>query len=241
MRHIGQDVRFAWRTFRRRPVLTAAIVVTLALGIGANAAIFSVTKAVLLERLPYTDPSRLVMVWEDESALGFPRNTPAPGNYADWASSIRAFDGVAALDTADFNLTGGGEPEKIGGARVTANLFSVLGVEPMIGRVWRLDEERSNSRLAVLNYSVWVRSLRQRSRRRRPHGRLQRPAVHHHRRDAGAFRIQRPGAGDLDAAAVLRGSVDKPRRPLLCWRSHACDRVSASRRRMLNSGPWPIA
>jgi putative ABC transport system permease protein len=159
MRHIAQDFRFAWRTFRRRPVFTAAIVITLALGIGANAAIFSVTKAVLLGRLPYTDPSRLVMVWEDDSALGFPRNTPAPGNYADWASSVRAFDGVAALDTADFNLTGAGEPEKIGGARVTANLFSVLGVEPMIGRVWRPDEERSNSRLAVLNYSVWVRSF----------------------------------------------------------------------------------
>jgi putative ABC transport system permease protein len=157
MRFIGQDVRFAVRTFRRRPVFTAALIATLALGIGANAAIFSVTKAVLLGRLPFRDPSRLVMVWEDAPAAGFPRNTPAPGSYADWVNSIRSFEGVAAIDQADFNLTGDGDPEKIGGAFATASLFSVLGVQPVLGRVWRLDEDQPGSHLAVLNYGVWIR------------------------------------------------------------------------------------
>jgi len=157
MHHIGQDVRFALRTFRRRPVFTAALVATLAVGIGANAAIFSVTKAVLLGRLPFRDPSRLVMVWENAPAAGFPRNTPAPGNYADWVTSIRSLEGIAAIEDADFNLTGEGGPEKIGGALATANLFSVLGVQPALGRVWRPDEDQPGSHLAVLNYGVWTR------------------------------------------------------------------------------------
>jgi predicted permease len=155
--HIGQDVRFAVRTFRRRPVFTAALVATLALGIGANAAIFSVTKAVLLGRLPFRDPARLVMVWENSPAAGFPRNTPAPGNYADWVTTIRSFEGIAAISEADFNLTGEGDPEKIGGAFATANLFSVLGVQPVLGRVWRLDEDQPGSHLAVLEYGFWIR------------------------------------------------------------------------------------
>ena len=157
MGNIGQDVRFAIRTFRRRPAVTAALVATLALGIGTNAAIFSVTKAVLLGRLPFRDSARLVMVWENAPAAGFPRNTPAPGNYADWVTSIRSFEGVAAIQEADFNLTGESEPEKIGGAFATANLFSVLGVQPALGRVWRPDEDQPGSHLAVLNYGLWIR------------------------------------------------------------------------------------
>jgi predicted permease len=155
--HIGQDVRFAVRTFRRRPVFTAALVATLALGIGANAAIFSVTNAVLLGRLPFRDPSRLVMVWEDMPAAAFPRNTPAPGNYGDWVTSVRSFEGVAAIEEADFNLTGDGDPEKIGGAFATANLFTVLGVQPILGRAFRPDEDQPGSHLAVLNYGLWTR------------------------------------------------------------------------------------
>jgi predicted permease len=139
------------------PVFTAALVATLALGIGANAAIFSVSKAVLLEPLPLRDPSRLVMVWENAPAAGFPRNTPAPGNYEDWVTSARSFEGIAAIEDADFNLTGEGEPEKIGGALATASLFSVLGVQPALGRVWRPDEDQPGSHLAVLNYGLWIR------------------------------------------------------------------------------------
>ena len=152
-----QDVRFTLRSFARRPGFTAAVVITLALGIGANTAIFSVVNAVLLQRLPFADPDRLVMVWEDVSSFGFPRNTPAPGNYSDWAAQIKAFDGVAAMDQRDFNLTGEGEPEKIGGAGVTANLFSTLGVQPLLGRTWRPEEDVTGNRIAVISHALWQR------------------------------------------------------------------------------------
>jgi putative ABC transport system permease protein len=133
------------------------VVVTLALGIGANTAIFSVVNAVLFQRLPYADPERLVMVWEEASAFGFPRNTPAPGNYSRWAAEIAAFDGVAAIDQRDFNLVGDGEPEKIGGAGTTANLFAVLGVQPLLGRTWRPDEDVPGTRVAVISHGLWLR------------------------------------------------------------------------------------
>ncbi len=154
---LAQDLRFAWRAFRRRPAFTAALVLTLALGIGANTAIFSVVNAVLLQRLPFPNPGRLVMVWEDASAVGFPRNTPAVGNYADWKATIRTFDDVAALDQRSFNLTGDAEPEKVDGAGVTANLFTVLDVSPLIGRTWRADEDVPGNRVAVLSYALWQR------------------------------------------------------------------------------------
>ena len=152
-----QDVRFASRTFRRRPGFAAAVIVTLGLGIGATTAIFSLIDALVLQRLPFPDPDRLVMVWEDASTLGFPRNTPSPGNYADWTHAIPALGGVAALDERDFNLTGDGDPEKIGGAGVTANLFSVLDVSPMIGRLWRADEDIPGNRIAIISYALWQR------------------------------------------------------------------------------------
>jgi putative ABC transport system permease protein len=156
MRNISQDVRFALRTFKRRPAFTAAVVTTLALGIGANAAIFSVANAVLFQRLPFKDPSRLVMVWENASSLGFPRNTPALGNYMDW-TTIPAFDGIGALAQTDYNLLGNGEPEHFGGAQVSSTLFDVLGVKPLLGRVWRSDEEVPGNRVAILSYAVWKR------------------------------------------------------------------------------------
>jgi putative ABC transport system permease protein len=135
MKTVWQDIRFGLRMLRKSPGFTLVAVAALGLGVGANTAIFSVVNAVLLRSLPYHDPQRLVMVWEDASKVGFPRNTPALGNYADWKTKIPAFEDVAALDARDFNLTGDGEPEKIGGAGVTSNLFSVLGVKPRLGRV----------------------------------------------------------------------------------------------------------
>lgn len=152
-----KDVKFAWRTFSRRPMYTAALVLTLALGIGANTAIFSVVNAVLLQRLPFADPDRLAVVWEDAKALGFPRNTPSPGNYNDWTREIPAFESVAALAQRDFNLTGDGEPEQVHAARVTANLFSTLGVPAAIGRVFRQDEDVPGNRVAVISYALWQR------------------------------------------------------------------------------------
>lgn len=107
MESLIKDIRYAVRSLGKRPGFAAIAVITLALGIGANTAIFSVVNAVLLRPLPFPDPDRLVMVWEDASFAGFPRNTPAPANYADWKDQNRVFENLAALDTRSFNLTGG--------------------------------------------------------------------------------------------------------------------------------------
>src|SRR4026208_826029 len=86
MDHLIRDIRFAFRTMARKPAFTAVAIIIMALGIGANTAIFSLVRAVLLRPFPFANPDRLVLVWEDASFVGFPKNTPAPANYADWKS-----------------------------------------------------------------------------------------------------------------------------------------------------------
>jgi hypothetical protein len=135
---------------------TIIAVLSLALGIGANTAIFSVVNAVLLKALPFHEADRLVMVWEDVSFAGFPRNTPAPANYADWKAQNHVFDDMAAMDGRSFNLTGDGEPEKVAAYGVTGSFFSLLGVEPVAGRAITPDDDRPEAnKVAVLSYRVW--------------------------------------------------------------------------------------
>jgi putative ABC transport system permease protein len=167
MRTFIQDLRYGLRLLARSPGFTAIALLTLTLGIGATAAIFSVVDAVLLRGLPYRDPQRLVSVFEDISAEGFPRNTPAPGNYADWKAQTRIFEDVAAAAEGGrfsiFNLTGGpggqpSEPEKLQGASVTQNLFSVLGARPALGRVFRPEEDRPGGpRVVLMSHGLWMR------------------------------------------------------------------------------------
>ena len=152
------DVRYAIRVLRKSPAYTTTAVAALALGIGANTAIFSVFNALLLRSLPYGDPQTLAAVWEDGSAMGFPRDTPSAGSYHDWATQISAFRGVAAADTYDAIITGEGEPEKVGAAYVTYNLFDVAGVRPIAGRVFRPEEDVPGAnRVVVLSYGLWIR------------------------------------------------------------------------------------
>ena len=136
------DLRYAARLQRKNPGFTIVAVIALALGIGANTAIFSVVNTVLLRPLPYKDPERLVMVWEDASRHGYPRDTPAAGNYVDWRDQNQVFEGMAAIADTSFNLTGSGEPERLEGRRVSVNLFPLLGVEPQIGRVFTAAEDQ---------------------------------------------------------------------------------------------------
>src|ERR671925_239120 len=123
MQILWQDLRYGARMLLKNPIFALIAVITLALGIGANTAVFSVVNAVLLRALPFHEPERLVMVWADVSFAGFPRNTPAPANYADWRAQNQSFEGLAALDGRSFNLTGDGEPEKVAAYGVTANFF----------------------------------------------------------------------------------------------------------------------
>jgi predicted permease len=151
-----QDIRYGLRGLWKRPGFTAVALITLALGIGANAAIFSVVNAVLLRPLQFRDPERLVILWEDISFAGFPRNTPAPANYVDWKNQLQSYEDVAASAESSLNLTGDGEPERVTSRQVTANFFSVLGVQPLLGRGFLPEEDQPHgNKVVVLSYPLW--------------------------------------------------------------------------------------
>jgi putative ABC transport system permease protein len=154
----SHDVRYGVRMLWKNPGFTAVAVVALALGIGANSAIFSVVNTVLLRPLPYKEPERLVMVWEDDAKHGFPNDTPAVANYVDWRNQNQVFEGMAATADQSFNLTGEGEPERFDGKRVSANFFSLLGVEPQFGRAFMPEEDVPGAnRVVVLSHGLWQR------------------------------------------------------------------------------------
>src|SRR5581483_8022795 len=111
MKSVWQDLRYAFRMLVKKPAFTAIALLSVALGIGANTSIFSLVNAVLLHPLPYADPDRLVMIWEDASEVGFPLNTPAPGNYVDWKNQNKTFEDISAATGTTYNITGDGEPE----------------------------------------------------------------------------------------------------------------------------------
>lgn len=153
-----QDVRFALRMLTKNPGFTTVAVIALALGIGANSAIFSVVNSVLLRPLPYKDPDGLVLVWEDSSLHGFPNDTPAPANFADWRDQNQVFEGMAALSIESFNLTDAGDPERLDGRRASGNLFTILGVPPQLGRTFTMEEDKEGAnRVVVLSYPLWQR------------------------------------------------------------------------------------
>ena len=127
MATLWSDLRYGLRLLRHAPGFTAVAVGALALGIGANTAIFSTVDAVLLRPLPFADPDRVVMVWEDATFAGFPRNTPAPANFVDWKKRNHVFSDMAATRGASANLTADGPPEQVMGRATTANFFDVLG------------------------------------------------------------------------------------------------------------------
>jgi putative ABC transport system permease protein len=154
---IGQDLRYGLRTLGKNPGFTTVAVIALALGIGANSAIFSVVNAVLLRPLPFKNPRELVMIWENATHLGFPKNTPPPANFLDWRQQNTVFTGMSAMAERNFNLTGAGEPERLDGRRVSANIFELLGVPAHIGRTFVPDDDRPGTHVALLSYSLWQR------------------------------------------------------------------------------------
>jgi len=152
------DLRYAARVLAKNPGFTAVAVIALAVGVGANSVIFSAVNTILLRPLPYKDPDRLVMVFEDASALGYPRDTPAPANFIDWRDQNKVFEGMAALADVSVNLTGAGEPERLDGKRVNASLFPTLGVEPQLGRWFTPEEDQPGAnRVVMLSHALWQR------------------------------------------------------------------------------------
>jgi putative ABC transport system permease protein len=151
-----QDVRFGVRMLLKKPVFTAIAVLALALGAGANTAIFSVVNGVLLRPLPYKDPDKLVRLGEwSKQVPGMSISYP---NFKDWRERNRVFDGLAATQFDSYNLTGGDEPERLQGRNVSYNFFDVLGVVPAVGRSFRADEDRAGApRVAVISHGLWQR------------------------------------------------------------------------------------
>jgi|SRR5579859_686152 len=150
-------VRMALRQMRRNPGFFTVALAALALGIGANTAIFSAVEGVLLKPLPFKDPGRLVMVWEDASYVGFAHNTPAVANYVDWRAQNQVFTDMVALRYHNSAFTGGQAPEEVLGRGVTPNFFDVLGVQPALGRPFTKEEDAAGAKVVVLSYALWQR------------------------------------------------------------------------------------
>src|SRR5499427_4256658 len=156
-----QDLRYAARMLVKTPGFSIVAIVTLALGIGANTAVFSLVSRVLLQPLPFPQPDRLMLVPDDVSSLGGPYSLtePTPADYAAWKEQSRSFTDMAAMTQATYNLTGIAAPQKLEGLRTTANVFNVLGMQPIVGRTLTPDDDRPDANaVVVLDARVW-RSL----------------------------------------------------------------------------------
>lgn len=152
-----RDLRYGLRLLRRSPGFTAVAILTLALGIGANTAIFSIVNSVLLRPLPFQDPSRLVMVWEGFPSLGFPKTGASVPDLTRYEREQKSFQSIGAFQNKDFDLSGGGEPERITGARVSASIFSMLEIQPLLGRTYTQQEDQPGTNVVVLSYGLWQR------------------------------------------------------------------------------------
>jgi putative ABC transport system permease protein len=154
------DLRYAVRGLRRKPLFTAAAVLTLALGIGANSAIFTVVHAVLLRPLPYPAPDRLMMLWTYNPRQGYDKDVSAYPNFDDWRRQSRSFEGMSAYFGATFTLTQAGDPAQIEGATVTPGFFETLGVAPALGRTFGAPEGAAGgTRVAILSHGLWQTRL----------------------------------------------------------------------------------
>jgi putative ABC transport system permease protein len=155
---VTRDTRYALRMLVRAPAFSLVAILTFATGIGVNTAVFSVVNGVLLEALPYPEPDRITMVWLDNERQGIKEDITSYPNYVDWRDQNSSYAHLAAVRTTSFNLTGAGEPERLPGALATANYFDVMGVPPLVGRVFTAENEiEGKDRVIVLSYGLWQR------------------------------------------------------------------------------------
>lgn len=160
---LWQDLRYGMRVLIKSPVFTTVAVVSLALGIGANTAIFSVVNGLLFRPLPYPDSQRIVHVWHtppQESFPGMDRFSASPANYLDWKSQSESFERMAAYQGAGFSLSGGGDPMPITAAAVSSDFFAVLRSNASLGRTFMPEEEQpGRNQVVVLSYGLWQRAF----------------------------------------------------------------------------------
>ena len=156
--HLIQDTRFGLRMLGKNPGFTSVAVLTLALGIGANTAIFSVVNQVLLQPLPYPHSDELVRLYESAPKAGWPQFSVAPPNFIDWRAQNDVFTDLAAFASQDYSLTGSDRPERVIGCLASSGLFTILGVEPILGRAFSKEEDRFGRHYEiVLSHSFWQR------------------------------------------------------------------------------------
>jgi len=158
MDSLAADLRYAFRQLRRSPTFTLAAVACLALGIGANTAIFTVINAVLVRPLPYAEPDRLVMLFEARKGNAASRNVVSPADFLDWRAQSQVFERTAAIYDYGVNLTGRGEPAEVTAELASADLFPLLGLTPVIGRTFSAEEDGpGGARAVVLSQGLWQR------------------------------------------------------------------------------------
>ena len=157
MDNLLQDLRYGFRTLAKNPGFTAVAILTLALGIGANTAIFSVVESLLLRSLPYPQPEQLVAIWNTYPPQ-VPKGGLSPGDYADWRRQNASFSEMGTYyDLADgFNLSGDGEPQRVQAGFADSGLFSMLGIRPAVGRTFLPEEDRHGSApIVMLGHRLW--------------------------------------------------------------------------------------
>jgi putative ABC transport system permease protein len=154
-----QDLRFGLRTLHKNPAFTIVAVLTLGIGIGATTALFSVVEAVLLKPLPYQDPNRLAILWTDNIRQNLHEERTSYPNFEDWRKQNSTFEDMAFASSFTVNLTGGEEPERLLAGRASANLFSLMGVKPVLGRTFSSEEEGRGDRVIVVSHRLWLRSF----------------------------------------------------------------------------------
>jgi putative ABC transport system permease protein len=158
VKSLWQDVRYGWRLLVHQPGFTAAAILTLGLGIGANTALFSVIHAVLLKPLPYADADRIMMVWSNNLSKGWDSFAVSCPDFLDWKQRSTTFERLVALREQSLALTGEGEPERLDGLLASAGFFELSGVRPRLGRGFRPEEyEEGKNRVVVLNHAFWKR------------------------------------------------------------------------------------
>jgi predicted permease len=150
---LGQDLRYSWRTLRRMPGFALTAIAVTAIGIGANAAAFSVANFALVQPLPFAHADRLVSVWEHTPE--YPMSQPAPITYHDWRAAATSFDAMGAYHDLNVTMSGNGAAQQLSGAAITGQLFQLLGARPIIGHLFSPAEETSGAREALLSYALW--------------------------------------------------------------------------------------
>src|SRR6478672_7223055 len=153
-----QDLRYAFRTLRRSPGLTLVIVISLAIGIGANTAIFSVVNALLLKPLPYPDPDRLAILWLRSPGINIPQDWPSPGQYVDLQTQNHSFEEMSISQGRTGSLVGLEQPERVEALLTSSSLFHLLGARPLYGRLLLPEEDTPGKpAVVILSHGFWKR------------------------------------------------------------------------------------